>query len=325
MKQVRMMDEHMARVPKGHFAEPQTLAYDVFVRLGPDHFVLVGRAGTLSTIHRLKAFEAELVPWFYLLQGEYPRYVDQTVGMALAQKSSSRQQMLQAVGAALSAVLEFTRFAGMTPAAWMAVQKLADLVQETAMARPALGALMTELNRTGEAQVRHAVGVAMLALLIGRETGASADSMKHLAAAGLMHDIGWLRLPKDLITTREDMLEGEDLRLYRTHPEEGAKLLRDCSQVPSEVAMMVAQSHENVIGTGFPHQLKGEDVSRMSMVVALAERFCEMTMGDGMHQDFMSPTAAVNTIANVEGNPYPMDLLRIVERLVRTGEVKGPR
>lgn len=313
------MDEHMARIPKGHFAEPQTLSYDVYVRLGPDHFVLVGRAGTLSTIHRLKAFEAELVPWFYMLQGEFPRYLDQTVGRALLLKSGPRLPLLQSIGAATTAVMEFARFAGVTPAGWSAIQKLSDLLHEVALARPAMAALLTELQKTGEMRVRHSVGVAMIALLIGRETGASAGAMKNLAAAGLLHDVGLVRLPKDLTTTREDMLRGDDLQLYHTHPTEGAHMLRDCSQIPSEVVTMVQNHHEDACGTGYPRQLQGDGVDHLSMVMALSERFCELTLGDGMHQDFLSPVAAINTIANVEGHPYPMDVLKILERIVRAG------
>lgn len=319
MKQMRMMDEHMARIPKSQFAESQSLPYNVFVRLGVDHFIMVGRAGSASTLHRLKAFEADLVPWFYVQRGDFPKYIDQTVNRAVATSTATADHaaLLTSVGTALSAVMELVRLGGFTSSAWTATQQLAVLVQKTALSGTAMASLMGSLNKLGEMHVRHAMGVSMVAMLLGRESNLGEDEVLTLGVAGLLHDIGWLRLPPDLITKREDLLHGDELKIYQSHCYEGAHILRECSQIPSDVVTMVYEHHENALGTGFPRQLTAERTHKLSLTLGLSERFNELTIGDGMHHDHLSPSAATNTIANVEGHPFPMDLLKKLERLIQ--------
>lgn len=316
---MRMMDEHMARIPKSQFAEPQSLPYNVFVRLGNDHFIMVGRSGTLSTIHRLKAFEADLVPWFYVQRGDFPRYIEQTVNKAVAvdQDGAEPASVLSAVTTAMASVMELVRIGGFAPSAWTATQQLAVLVHKTALSGTSMTSLMASIQKMGEAQLRHAVAVSVLALLIGKEAGLSEEDLLTLGTAGLLHDIGWTRLPADLISKREDLLRGEELKVYQSHCFEGAHLLRECSQVPPEVVSIVYEHHENAIGTGFPRQLTPDRGHRLSPILAVAERFGELTVGDGMHHDRLTPVAAMNTIANVEGHPFPITYLKILESLTQ--------
>lgn len=326
MKQMRMMDEHMARIPKTQFADPQSLPYNVFVRLGADHFIMVGRTGTPSTIHRLKAFEADLVPWFYVQRGDYTKYIDQTVDKAIKthdEPSVDEGTRLASVGTAIASVMELVRIGGFTPSAWNAVQQLSVLVQKTAMSTTSMATLMASMQQLGEIQTRHAVGVSLIAMLLGRESKMADEDVLNLGMAGLLHDIGWVKLPPDLITKREDLLRGEELKIYQSHCYEGAHLLRECSQVPSDVITMVYEHHENALGTGFPRQLSGERTHKLSLMLGLAERFCELTIGDGMHHDRLTPIAATNTIANVEGHPFPMEHLKLLEHLIQADVKKA--
>lgn len=314
-----MTDLHMARIPKEHFAEVRDLPYDVFVRLGQDHFILVGRRGRPSTIHRLKAFHADLVPWFYVSRSDFPVHVNDTVKKAL--DASDRFAVLSAVGGALGALWEMVRVDGFTPEAWAATDQLSSRIVEAAITLPSNASLLGEIEKLGERQLRHAVAVSMVSVMIARESGFGTEELKDLSTAGLLHDVGWLKLPSDLVTQRTDLLEKDKLASYQDHPDLGADLLKDCSQVPEMVVRLVREHHENALGTGFPHGLKAEQLTRCSGILSLAERFCELTVGDSMHVSGMSAQAALNTIATMEGHPYPKDQLLILESLIRSGRI----
>ncbi|MBX2987414.1 MAG: HD domain-containing protein [Bdellovibrionaceae bacterium] len=320
MTSVRMMDSQMARVPKNFFANSQSLPYDVFVRLGPDHFVLVGRTGSFSQVHRLKAFETDLVPWFYISRNEFSIYLEQTVLRAtgLSQAQVDRGELMNSVSGGLLAVFELARWSDFTPEAWRTVHHMADLVAESVLGRPSLGNLLSELQKVRELQMKHSVVVAMVTLVIARDMGGvSRDDLTLLASAGLLHDIGFLKLPEEITTKSEDALRPDERRIFQNHPALGARLLRGCSQIPENVIRLVEEHHETASGTGYPDRRTTEQLHRLSLPLSLAERFSELTVGDGLHQDFLSPAAAVRAIASLEGAPYPPELVKILERHFR--------
>lgn len=320
VKQVRIMDEQMARIPKTYFGQPAALPFDVFIRLGTDHFVQVARAGVLSQIHHLRAFESDLVPWFYVHQGDFPRYLDEQVSGAelLAMQDVAPRASLAAVGRALAAVMEIVRIGGVTPVAWTSTVRLAACLDSVMKNQPTAATLLEALGDLDILQVKHALFVSLMAQAIGRECGMFSDlDLQHLTTAGLLHDVGYLRLPDEVLSHPSDDLDDAQRQLFRRHPHEGAQMLRDCAQVPSEVVAMVYEHHENIAGTGYPRALAGEKLQLRSVCLALAERFGELTIGDIMHKDGLSLHAAVNLIATAEGQPYPLSMIQALGRLIK--------
>lgn len=318
MKSLQIMDEHMAKVPKDHFAEPLALPYDLYLRLGPDHFVQIGRNGTHSHVHQLKAFGSDLVPCFFVHRGEYGSYVDQTMLQAQAAVLAEQDSFARAraVKKAMFAVLEQIRTSGFQNQSWENTKELSGLLNRLITEKPNLMSLMIELEKLGELHARHAVAVAITALMVGQELKLSAEKMEILGAGALLHDIGMIKIPIEIAQKRLVLMTPEELRIYKTHPHEGAQMLRECSHVPSEVLLMAYEHHENELGTGYPRELEKDKIHPLTKIVSLADHFCELTLGDAQHQDFLSASAAVNTIANVEGHPYDINALKALEHLV---------
>lgn len=303
-----MVDTQMARIPKTHFSESLELPYDVYVRLGPDHFVLVGRSGRASTLHRLKAFDAELVPWFYVLRDDFPIHLGETV--ARATNLRDHGAAVRAASGAVGALMELVRLEGFTHDAWVASDRLATRLVEAAVMMPATGSLLAEIGKTGELQMRHAVGVSLIAVLLGQALRLPESDLKILATAGLVHDVGWLRLPGDVIGKSIDALAADELETYKAHAAKGAELLHDCSQVPGDVVTLVREHHGG-----------GKNPDPRSVVLALAERFGELSLGDSMHPSPVASAVAMNVIRNLDGHPYPLAYLDALDGLVKSGRI----
>lgn len=322
MKPTQIMDEHMAKVPKDHFAEPLTLPYDVYLRLNQDHFIQIGRSGTVSHVHQLKAYASDMIPHFFIHRGEYHHYVEQAVSQATVMSIADQSPEIQtkAVSRALGALFELTRTSGFTPAAWENSKVVAGLLIEMVQAGPAVLSLLAELQRLDELFVRHCVAVAMVSLSIGRERGLNDEELQQLAVSALLHDIGMLKLPEEVTHKPLTVMSAEQKAVYETHAFEGANLLRENPQVPGEITAIVYEHHENEVQNGYPRQLSGAKIHPLAKILGLADHFCELTVGDPQNQDFLSAGAAVNTIANVEGHPYDLTLLKILEKLVHKND-----
>jgi HD-GYP domain-containing protein (c-di-GMP phosphodiesterase class II) len=117
--------------------------------------------------------------------------------------------------------------------------------------------------------------VARLCVSIGRQLSMSADELRVLARAGLMHDIGKIAIPKDVLSKHSPLDEAE-WSLMRTHPEMGLTLLDGTWQSSREV-LAILYHHERLDGSGYPYGLRGESIPIEARIVAVADTYDALT------------------------------------------------
>jgi HD-GYP domain-containing protein (c-di-GMP phosphodiesterase class II) len=121
----------------------------------------------------------------------------------------------------------------------------------------------------------HNLRVARLCVHIGRHMSMSAAELRILARAGLMHDIGKLRIP-DAVLRKHDALNEAEWNLMRTHPEMGLALLDRRGQSTREL-LAVLYHHERLDGSGYPYALKAESIPIEARIVAVADTYDALT------------------------------------------------
>ena len=122
----------------------------------------------------------------------------------------------------------------------------------------------------------HASNVSTFAAMFS--IGLGVGDPEQLALAGLLHDIGIAELPTDLQARAEETYSEEEKKLYYTHTGLSLEILsRRKINVPPAVSTMILQHHERIDGKGFPHGLSGEGVEPASQLLAIADRFDELT------------------------------------------------
>jgi HD-GYP domain-containing protein (c-di-GMP phosphodiesterase class II) len=121
----------------------------------------------------------------------------------------------------------------------------------------------------------HNLRVARLCVHIGRQLSMSADELRVLARAGLMHDIGKLAIPSDVLSKHSPLDEAE-WSLMRTHPEMGLTLLDRAGQSSREV-LAVLYHHERLDGSGYPYGLRAESIPIEARIVAVADTYDALT------------------------------------------------
>ena len=121
----------------------------------------------------------------------------------------------------------------------------------------------------------HNLRVARLCVHIGRQMSMSASELRILARAGLMHDIGKLGIPTQVLEKHSPLDESEWI-LMRSHPEMGLTLLDRAGQSSREV-LAVLYHHERLDGSGYPYGLKAESIPIEARIVAVADTFDALT------------------------------------------------
>lgn len=115
----------------------------------------------------------------------------------------------------------------------------------------------------------HQRRVADLACAIARHMGFSKDQIRAVELAGILHDIGKIRVPTSVMNRPGRLLDAER-ELLKIHPEVGYELLKTIP-FPLPVADIVHQHHERMDGSGYPLGLKGDQILLEARVLAVAD------------------------------------------------------
>jgi len=149
------------------------------------------------------------------------------------------------------------------------------------------------INYTGEYLFRHSVNVAFLAGMIGKWLHWSEPQIQQLVVAGMLHDIGKMRIPIDILAKPGQLLP-EEMDVMKQHPVFGYEIL-DASVVDETIKQGVLQHHERLDKSGYPDSLQESDISQIAKVIAVADVYDAM-ISTRIYRKAMSPIAGMHEI-----------------------------
>lgn len=115
----------------------------------------------------------------------------------------------------------------------------------------------------------HQRRVTQLACAIAKEIGLSVDQITGLRLAGIIHDIGKVRVPAEILTNPDGLSEAE-FTMIKMHPTLGYDILKTMD-LPWPVANIVHQHHERMDGSGYPSGLLARDIILEARILAVAD------------------------------------------------------
>jgi putative nucleotidyltransferase with HDIG domain len=154
----------------------------------------------------------------------------------------------------------------------------------------------------------HSESVSKLSVLIARQMGLSDKSVSTIKWAGLVHDIGKILIPKEILT-KPSNLNGEEYSIIKKHPEYGAKVLRASEEI-SEVASIVRYHHERWDGNGYPDGIKGVEIPLESRIIAVADSLDAMISNRPYRKGLPLETARDEIVKN-SGTQFDPEVVRV--------------
>lgn len=160
----------------------------------------------------------------------------------------------------------------------------------------------------------HERRVGLIAAEIAREMGWDDARCRTLEMAGLVHDVGKIAVPSEILT-KPTRLSPLEMELVRGHAEAGYQILRNVP-FPTPVAQIAYQHHERMDGSGYPQGLKGEEILPEARVLAVADML-ESMASHRPYRPSLGLETALAEITKGRGRAFDPEVCDALLRLVR--------
>ncbi|MEM7779674.1 MAG: HD-GYP domain-containing protein [Pseudomonadota bacterium] len=176
---------------------------------------------------------------------------------------------------------------------------ITDIVSEVRRDARALFSV-TRLKKKDDYTFLHSVAVCTMMVAIAHRRGFERQEIREIGLAGLLHDIGKIGTPDDILK-KPGSLSEEQLKIIRDHPEHGHSLLDDTPGVGPVALDVCLHHHERLDGSGYPFGLKGDEISLNARIGAVCDVFDALT-SNRSYKKAWSAQKALNAMWSWEGH-----------------------
>lgn len=165
----------------------------------------------------------------------------------------------------------------------------------------------------------HGIVVSKLALLLSQELGMEEELNYFMSEAGIVHDIGKLRMSHYLFSRRKDTLMIEEMKYVRLHSTYSYEILQEY-EYSDIILQAVYHHHENFDGSGYPDHLRGESIPWGARILRICDVFAALISDRHYRAAFDRETAIQLMIEEVKN--FDMEIFLIFLKMVNSEQFK---
>ncbi|MCY6485266.1 HD-GYP domain-containing protein [Clostridium aestuarii] len=188
------------------------------------------------------------------------------------------------------------------------INKIAEEILEQILFQENIMINLVDIKSMDNYTYQHCVNVAVLSLILGIQLQLKKSELLNLSIGALLHDIGKVMVPKEILN-KEGPLNSEEFELIKQHTSKGYKYLTGNINIPAPARVIVLQHHEKVDGSGYPEGRKGNRISKLSKVVAVADVYDALT-SDRCYRRALSPNEAVEYILGSAQTQFDYEIVK---------------
>jgi HD-GYP domain-containing protein (c-di-GMP phosphodiesterase class II) len=158
-------------------------------------------------------------------------------------------------------------------------------------------------------------------VLVGEELGLAPNKLRTLATGGLLHDIGKLLVP-DEILKKPGALTASEFELVEEHPENGRRLLRELGGFGDRVLRLVRDHHERLDGSGYPNGAKGEEIDLDTRILSVCDVY-DALLSRRVYREAWSHEQAVALLRAGSGTVYDTKCVETLDRILGRERAEG--
>lgn len=186
-------------------------------------------------------------------------------------------------------------------------KKVVNELVDSIMANESALVWLTMLKHRDEYTSQHSLNVCIMSLVFGRHLGMNAHDLHELGHGALLHDIGKMKVPLEILN-KVTRLTDDELAELKRHAGYGYDMLKDSEHISERSLDIVRSHHERVDGSGYPRGLKGDEIARFPMIVSVVDVYDAIT-SDRVYHMGISPHEALNLMYGWTPNSFLRDMI----------------
>lgn len=310
-------DHAMTEVSKEFFFDGMQLPASVFIKMKPSNYLLIGKKGEKASFSTLHSFHNENAK-FFVKNLEHPELINivtQLTSKVLTQKNVPDAVKVKFISGLTTDAMESLSGSGVVSVS--KVQKVAALIDQMTKNIPSFHAIFDILATYPNNDSKHAMATCMISMLICEEMQISLPMAREKVAMGaLLHDVGLKFIPQSILQKPRHLWSPAELETYELHPIKGVEMLRDLKDIPSDVLLIIAEHHENALGTGFPKKLRDIKISPLGRIVCLANTFADLLFSEKADAKVYNADEALQYIDDILGQPFNKQVFSALKTIV---------
>ncbi|MHB8125219.1 MAG: HD domain-containing phosphohydrolase [Desulfitobacteriaceae bacterium] len=188
------------------------------------------------------------------------------------------------------------------------------IIENEGMRGNSINTIINTLHEKNRREEQHSKRVSEVCQKIGRAIGLSEIEVSKLKVVGLLHDIGKIAIEEGILNKPGKLTE-QEWKKIKQHPDIGYRIL-STSYDMLELADCILAHHERWDGTGYPKGLKGEAITRIARIIALADSYDAMT-SERPYRNAMTEEEVIIEIRKNAGTQFDPEIARIfVEKVL---------
>lgn len=176
------------------------------------------------------------------------------------------------------------------------LQESVEDVTESVIRNPDALLLLSYMKRKSSYSYDHAISVSIHLLAFGRHLGLGKDQLKMLGAAGLLLDVGMVRLPETILF-KKGHLTPEEYEAMKEHVQFGIEIIHNSSGMDPQIIEIIAQHHERENGSGYPMGLKEREISLYGKMAGIVDCFAAL-ITERPYAQSVAPMSALKMLYN---------------------------
>ncbi|HUQ77881.1 MAG TPA: HD-GYP domain-containing protein [Patescibacteria group bacterium] len=181
-----------------------------------------------------------------------------------------------------------------------------------------IGALAEAVDKRDPFTSKHSQNVKLIAVDIGRAMRVSASELEALEWGGLLHDVGKIGVPDNVLLKSDRLTRDERMRM-NAHPVLGAQIIAPVTKLAPELPI-IRHHHEWYNGSGYPDRLIGDEIPKLARILHVADAFEAMTAARPYRMTPLTPEQALGELRKFAGIQFDP---AVVDAFVRTPWVHG--
>lgn len=175
------------------------------------------------------------------------------------------------------------------------------LIENNSSRNATISSLLRTLHEKHSETEEHTMRIKNLGLRLGKRLGLSQDKLDEIELLSLLHDIGKIGIPEQILM-KPSSLTREEWEIMKSHTEIGYRIAKSTPEL-SHISFEILCHHEKYDGTGYPNELKAEEIPLLSRIINVIDSFDVMTH-KREYKEAMSIDSAFQELKRCSGSQF---------------------